>query len=534
MSQFPNILDEGRHAQIVAVSIAGVGEAAIIGFAAFAMRDIFAALHSAEDLLVAPLTVLSLAGIFVAMLRVFGRTQAERLGQSFAISLRRRLFRHYLNRSRSEILQRRTGALELRFVGDLSALRGWVSLGLTRVVSASVVLPGAAIALSLLNPALALAAPIPIMTAIAAMVLLANFIEPMHRKLRSKRARIAVSMMERVGIAPELDLMGRTSKEVKALNAHGERLSEIAIERRRAVSSLQMIPEIGAGFAAVAILWTASVYKAPAAEAAAALAVLGILTSPLRDLAGVWDRFCAWRIARAKCEAVIYTSENQNSLTDRSGPVAIEFEQVRFRGACIACSIAAGETVLVSVETGAGKSTFLALAAGLEMPVSGKIRYGDHCKLPRSLSISANAPVLQGSLRRALTLGAHHRTEDRVIEDVARRFGFGPTLERLGGLSGRIGEGARTLSEGEKLRLHMIRAYLTKPNLVLVDAPLITTTDALCKALEGLICELSATTLIASVNMAPFDFIDRHLHISGGTVQDAPLFEAPAPNLSAA
>lgn len=534
MSQVPNILGEGRRAQIVAVSIAGVGEAAVIGFAAFAMRDIFAALHSAGDVPVAALAVLALAGLLVALLRVFGRTQAERLGQSFAISLRRQLFQHFAGRSRSEISRRRTGALGLRFVGDLSAVRGWVSLGITRIVSASVVLPGAALALSLLNPALALAASLPIVAAIAAMVLLANLIEPMHRKLRSKRARIAVSMMERVGIAPELDLMGRTPREVEALNSQGEQLSEIAIERRRAVSSLQMIPEIGAGFAAVAILTAALMYQAPAAEAAAALAVLGILASPLRDLAGVWDRFCAWRIARAKIEAVIRAGENKRALTDRPGPVAIAFEQVAFRGAAIACSIAAGETVLVSGETGAGKSTFLALAAGLEVPESGTVRYGNQGQLPRSLSISANAPVLQGSVRRALTLGVRRRTEDSVIEEVARRFGFGQTLDRLGGLSGRVGEGARTLSEGEKLRLHMIRAYLTKPNLVLVDAPLINTTGALRQALEGLIGELNATTLIASVDKPPFDFIDRHLHISNGTVQDAPLFEAYTPNSSAA
>ncbi|MEM9277581.1 MAG: ABC transporter ATP-binding protein [Pseudomonadota bacterium] len=534
MSQLPDILGEGRRAQIAAVSFAGVGEALVVGGAVFAMRDIFAALHGKESPPMVALTTLILAGFLVAIIRVFGRTQAERLGQSFAVSLRRNLYSHYARQSYSDLKKRRTGALSLRFVGDLSAVRGWVSLGLPRIVTACFVLPGAAVTLSLLNSELAMATVLPIVLTILAMGLLSTLVQPFHRKLRSKRAQIAISMMERAGIAPELDLMGRTPTEIKSLDEQGIKLSKLAIDRRKVYSALQMAPDTGAALTGVAILWTAFATQAPPAEAAAALAMIGILISPLRDLAGVWDKYCAWRVARAKCEAVFSIPVFKRQFIEKSGPVEIEFDNVVLRNTSISTSILPGEKILVSGKSGVGKSTILDLAVGLERPDSGNVRFDDSNKIPRTLSISANAPVLQGSVRRALTLGAQQRPEDEIIEEAVDLYEFRPTLERLGGLSARIAESARTLSEGEQLKLHLIRAHLTKPNLIVIDTPLIFATKTFRNAIAFLISQSKATMLVACASRVQFDFFDRNLHIMDGSVQDVQLRKPTESNLSVA
>ena len=39
--------------------------------------------------------------------------------------------------SARDVADRRSGALAMRFVGDLAAVRGWVSLGIARLISAS-------------------------------------------------------------------------------------------------------------------------------------------------------------------------------------------------------------------------------------------------------------------------------------------------------------------------------------------------------------------------------------------------------------
>ena len=217
MSGIPKVLDEGRVRDVALVAAAGVGQAAGAGLAAFATRDLFSALHGGMPLPWHALMMLLAAGIMVAGLRIAHRAVAERLGQNFAISLRRSLYRHLAGMSSSAVAGRRTGALSLRFVGDLSAARGWVSLGLTRLVSACFVLPGAVLALYLLNPALAAAVAVPIALTLIVMVGLATLLEPLHRRLRSERANIAISTMERIGVAPELDVIGRT--QTRAENA---------------------------------------------------------------------------------------------------------------------------------------------------------------------------------------------------------------------------------------------------------------------------------------------------------------------------
>ena len=519
MSRIPKVLAEGRARDAALVAAAGIGQAAAAGLAAFATRDLFSALHAGLPLSRRTLVTLLAAGVLVAALRMAHRTVAERLGQDSAISLRRRLYRHLAGMSSSAVSERRTGALGLRFVGDMSAARGWVSLGLTRLVSACFVLPGAALALYLLNPALAAAAAVPLSLTLIVMAGVATLLEPLHRRLRSERANIAISMMERVGIAPELDMIGRTRRELKALMKDGAAMRNSAVARARAASCLRAVPEIGAALAGIALLWTTSRTGAPAAEAAGALAVLGILILPLRELAGVWDRRCAWVIARRKIDAVFARPSSIRRPKRSAGPAKVQFDSVRFRGLDITATINPGESVLVSGPFGSGKTSLLALAVGLETPDRGRITLGERNRRPLSLFVGSQAPILQGSLRRAMTLGMTKRPSDEAIETTAKRFGLGPLIERLGGLDARIGEGGRTLSGGEKLRLHLARASLTTPDLLAIDASELALDADAVAAIRDLIAETPATTLIAAdQRLAPS--VDRHWRIEDGRLEE--------------
>ncbi|MGI9434977.1 MAG: ATP-binding cassette domain-containing protein, partial [Geminicoccaceae bacterium] len=254
---------------------------------------------------------------------------------------------------------------------------------------------------------------------------------------------------------------------------------------------------------------------APAAEAAGALAVLGILLLPLRELAGVWDRRCAWVIARQKCNVVFATPSSIRKRRKTAGAIRVQFESVRFRGLDITATINPGEFVLVSGPFGSGKTSLLALAVGLEAPCSGQVTFGEQERQPLSVMIGPQSPVLQGSLRRAMTLGKAKRPADEMIEAMARRFGLGALLERLGGLDARVGEGGRTLSSGERLRLHLTRASLMTPDLLAIDASEMTLDADAMAAIRDLITETPATTLIAADQTLAASF-DRCWRIEAG------------------
>jgi ABC-type multidrug transport system fused ATPase/permease subunit len=527
VSHIPAIFTSDRRGHFAAVIATGVGEALAIGVAAFSMRDVFAALYANAEQPTTALVTLGLCALAVALFRVANRTVSERLGQRYAMSARATLYEHLAGQPLSQIEARRSGALALRFVGDMTALRNWASKGLTRIITAAIVLPGAAAALWIVNPALAYATFIPLLMLCGLMLAAARVLAPIHGKLRSRRAKIAIEMMERAHAAPLLDRMGRTATELKNLDRRGAELTSAAVHRASLWAMLRNLPEIGVSLAALATIMTAFAQNIPAAQVAAALAMIAILVTTLRDLADVWDQYSAWRIAREKFEGVLRKPSVCRRPGNSAGGVAIHFHSASFRGINADLSIAAGELVMLSAPAGRGKSSLLALAAGLEQPAAGEVRFGEGDASPRAVLIGSAAPILQGSLRRALSLGAPRRPNDGRIEDVARGFGLGPLIERTGGLQSRIAESGRTLSDGEIVRIHMARAQLSGANIIVVDTPLVEADDTLKACIDTLHKETGATTLVASVGRNALGRADRCITIhEDGAVKHYSNYEA--------
>lgn len=471
MTRLPKLMDKDRIWDAVLVPLLGVGQAVALGIGAFATRDAFAALHGGGTPDLAILARLLAAGLAAAGLDLIARQRAEALGQSYALSLRHRLYSHLAGMDRRDVTDRRLGALSLRFVGDLSAARNWVGRGLTRLVGAAVVLPGAAVVLYLLNPLLAAVAAPPILVSLAVMLGLAMGLEARHRNLRGQRANISIAMMERIAISPDLDLLDRTTRELSALDADGAALRHNAVARITRVGLLRLLPQAGAALAGALMLWVAGAQGVAPGETAAGLAVLGILMIPLREFADIWDQFCAWRVAREKALSLLSKPSTRRVIVPRGHPVEVRLEALMLGTRRIDAIIPAGALAQITGPQGSGKSQLGALIAGLDRSRAGDVLYdAQPAPLPRTAHISDHPVVIQGSLRRALTLGIDPRPKRRDIEKAARRFGLTPLLSRLDGLLGRIGEGARTASDSESLRIDLARAALAQPDLIVIDS----------------------------------------------------------------
>lgn len=85
------------------------------------------------------------------------RIDAERLGQQYAHRVRLLLFEHLTALSPRTLQGRSHGTVMLRFIGDLSALRRWVSRGVARLTVAAITVLGSVAIITLLNQALGLA-----------------------------------------------------------------------------------------------------------------------------------------------------------------------------------------------------------------------------------------------------------------------------------------------------------------------------------------------------------------------------------------
>ena len=444
----------------------GIAQAVALAFAAFATRDAFAALHEGSALTSRTALELVGSGLVAAICLLLSRRRAEALGQSYAIALRRTLYHQIAGLPKARHEARRVGALSLRFVGDLSAARLWFGRGLPDIVTSVIVLPGAIAILFSLDPVLARAGLLPIGLAILVMGVTAWRLERRHRHLRRRRANIAISMIERIAIAPELDVMGRTKKELKSLDQKGETMKQDAVARRGRTAGLQAILQAGVALAGLAILWRAGIGDISPATVAAGLSVLALVALPLQDLAAAWDRFCAWRIAREKARRLLDEPTLNRKACPRQTPSPI-----------IARGKIDNTTVDVAIESGQARTlrgpharTLARSIADLDRTEGLEVSFADGLGAPKIAYIGDGHVGLQGSLRRSACLMCAKRPADEKVCDVLRAFGLAEFLSDPSGLDQRIAENARGLTADETLRLDLARTVLGKADIIVIDS----------------------------------------------------------------
>ncbi|GAA2482522.1 sublancin transporter SunT [Actinocorallia cavernae] len=166
------------------------------------------------------------------------------------------------------------------------------------------------------------------------------------------------------------------------------------------------------------------------------------------------------------------------------GPADISVRSLRFRhpGARydtltgVDLVIPFGTTMLLRGGNGSGKSTFLALLAGVHHDYTGSATLGGAEiaritaeELPRHvLYVPENPVLLTASLRENLTLGAPHSTAD--ILRACRIACFQEVLDTLPeGLDEPVRETGAGLSRGQIQRLSIARAVLHAPQVYLFD-----------------------------------------------------------------
>lgn len=208
---------------------------------------------------------------------------------------------------------------------------------------------------------------------------------------------------------------------------------------------------------------------------------------PLRELSAVWhDRASGEAAIKALKQLAQNTAPIVGSLETKNSAdtsPSIELDNIDFAYpnaqktfSNLSLEIGGGEHVALLAPSGHGKSTLLALIAGLIAPQSGQIKIGGVALNSETASrfrskmrwVGQKPHIFFGSARHNITLGrdAQHGDIATIIDQMALGHVVGVTG------NGVIGENGRGLSGGETLRLALARIALDQDaQIILVDEP---------------------------------------------------------------
>ena len=140
-------------------------------------------------------------------------------------------------------------------------------------------------------------------------------------------------------------------------------------------------------------------------------------------------------------------------------------------------SVAAGARIAVVGETGSGKTTFAKLAVRLLVPVAGTIEIGGvpldqiaFSSLRRRVAfVPQEGFLFEGTVADNIRYGKPEAT-DREIRTAFVELDLDQWLDRLpNGLASHVGERGGDLSAGERQLVALVRAWISVPDLLVLD-----------------------------------------------------------------
>jgi len=481
---------------------------------------------------------------FAAWLRYIERIDAERLGQAYIHEVRIAVFDRMSRFAPRALSGRTTGSSMLRFVGDLSAIRRWISLGLARIVVSLIVTVISIGVLAFLDLYLAICAIFILSLGLGWNLRMGPNIHRVITEARRRRGHLAGNINEKIRSYIVIQAFNQRLRERKRFKKHSSRLSESMIDRAAASAAMRVINEGATGLSMAAILSIGSLEvfreQTTSGNVVAAMAVVGFLSNAFRDLGRIHEYLQAYRVSKKKIIEFMDTTP----LRGRSSKLPplqvskgeIELQGIRLRGVLrqITGTIPGGSRLAIIGDNGAGKSTLLQVIARLVDPDRGKVLIDGQdirrCNLTSVREavgiVSPDLPLFKGSI----SYNLQYRKPDASDEELARVHQLckiDDLLEQLpDGKDFRIKEGGINLSLGQRHKLALARAILGQPAILIVDEIDANLDQQAIRVLEDVLNDFTGTVLMVSRFEDRLAMADYFWHIKDGRLdtitQNAP------------
>ncbi|MCU1617316.1 MAG: transporter related [Frankiales bacterium] len=495
------------------------------------------------------LAVTLLGGLLDLCTTVASQGAAERIGGA----MREAVFRHVLTLSLRWHDRMRTGEIVSRLTTDVGRVLDAVVLTVTSLVPDVVLLGGTTMLLFLVDPVLA-------WLGLAVVPVLALLGAYRRRQVRSAEVVAREAGGRLSGVATELlrnvravQAFGRRDRAVRLFGEPNEQVVDAEVRAvtisARWAPALDLVLAAGSGVVLVAGGLQVLGGRLSIGELLVVLSYLGGLQSPVRGLVRVAG-------VRAKATASALRLGELLSCTERvpepdrprrvrpltrdlrldkvsfsyeaRRPVLREFDLV----------VTAGETVCLFGHSGAGKSTVLHLLLRLYDPDAGRIlldgvdiRELSTQELRRLVAFVPQDPwLLDGTVAENIAFGNMDATRAEVL--AAGRAAW--VDEFADWLPERydtpLGESGVMLSGGQRRRVALARAVVSRASVVLLDEPTTSLDTDAARQVMGAIRSATRDRTVLLVTHDPLlaAVADRTVHV-GRAAETAPLAPLPAP-----
>lgn len=484
--------------------------------------------------LLAVFALLIVLGVVLAWLKHNEWVLYEKMGQSYIFEVRQRLFAHLTTLSRDTAQGRSKGVVMLRLMGDLNALRQWVSLGLTRLWTASIALITTLIALAIIQWMLALTAAVVIVIGLLVFLPIGNRIRTTSQQARNYRARLATNLFEKIANIQVIQVFGQAEREQRRVSKQGNYLLDAMIERAKSIGLSRGANELTVILATASVLFVgANVVmqgEATPGTIVAAMSIIALLTPGLRDLGRVGEY---WHNAVVSREQLNYFLSLPAELVDANkiiklpaGGGCLQFNNC-FAGnylKSLTVTAPAGSRIAVVGPNGSGKSTLMLVLARL-MPITQGSVMLDGVEmssvalkqLRREVAIiSPDLGLLRGSIRYNL-LYRNRKLSPKKLDSILELCDLRSFIDSLEqGLDTRLTEGGRNLSVGQRQRLALARALVDNPRLLLLDEVDSNLDPGFIQTLKNVIQRFQGTVLLITQRLEMVQLTDTVWHLYRG------------------
>jgi ATP-binding cassette subfamily B protein len=469
---------------------------------------------------------------------------AGRTGERLMFALRIRVWAQLQRLSVDFYDREMAGRIMTRMTTDVSAFSSLLQDGLINAVASVFTFLGVGVAMAAMSPVLTGVAALVLIPLLAATVAFRRLSAEPYREARERIAVVNASLQESLAGARESQAFTQEQRR----HAEFERITRGYVDARLAAQRLISLyfpfVDFVASVAAVLVLAVGQHLMRAGSltpgELIAFLLYLNLFFAPIQQLSEVFDDWQQARVSMARIGELmaepVRTPAAARPVEPGSLRGEVRLEAVRFSYpgikeealAGIDLTIEPGETVALVGETGAGKSSLVKLLARFYDPNAGRVlidgrdlRSLDLVHYRQQIGfVPQESFLFRGTVLDNIAYGRPDACLDEVVA-AARAVGVHDLITRLpGGYRHEIAERGASLSAGQRQLICLARAELVDPAILLLDeatANLDLATEArVTRAMNSVAA--GRTTLLIAHRLQTARSADRIVVLAGGRI----------------